>query len=154
MLSLAVSLLSFLDPYTSHVSEYTCEINPETMNETKAQILYKHGVNRVSIGFQTDNAKLLKNMGRHHTVNDVKNVMDLLRKYGISNISLDLMYSLPEQTMEDLETAIRTAVSLNPNHLSLYSLTVEENTVFGKRGYSHRKIKQLKQLLSLRLKTL
>lgn len=128
-------LLSFLDPYTSHVSEYTCEINPETMDETKAQILYKHGVNRVSIGFQTDNAKLLKNMGRHHTVNDVKHVMDLLRKHGISNISLDLMYSLPEQTMEDLETAIRTAVSLNPNHLSLYSLTVEENTVFGKRGY-------------------
>ena len=60
--------------------------------------------------------------------------MKLLRKYGIDNISLDLMYSLPTQTMESLEKSLQDAIALEPTHLSLYSLTIEPNTVFAKKG--------------------
>ena len=126
-------LLSLLDPYASEVEEYTSEVNPETMDEEKADILAAHGVNRISIGYQSDNAQMLKMMNRHHTAEDVRHVMDLLGKKGIDNISLDLMYSLPGQTMEMLQKAVHTAISMNPSHLSLYSLTVEENTVFGRK---------------------
>ncbi len=128
-------LLSLLDPYVQKAEEYTCEINPETLTAEKAAILSRHGVSRASIGFQSGSEKLLKMMGRHHTAEDVKTAMELLRQAGIDNISLDLMYSLPHQTMTDLKEAAEYAVSLGPKHLSLYSLTVEENTVFGRRGY-------------------
>lgn len=130
-------LLDLLDPYTHHVQEYTIEINPETMNEDKARIMADHHINRASIGFQTSDASLLKIMGRHHDLHMVGDVMNLLRKYGIHNISLDLMYSLPSQTMDMLKESLKDALSLNPEHLSLYSLTIEENTVFGKKGYHH-----------------
>lgn len=129
------TLLTLLAPCTREVTEYTCEINPETVDPEKAGLLAAHGVSRISIGFQTGSEKLLKSMGRHHSAADVKRVMDLFRSFGISNISLDLMYSLPQQTMDDLKEAVDTAIALNPTHLSLYSLTVEENTVFGRRGY-------------------
>ena len=130
-------LLSLLDPYTRMVQEYTIEINPETFDEDKAKILQKHGVNRASIGFQTSDEKLLQMMNRHHRLEDVAETMRLLRKYGIDNISLDLMYSLPTQTMESLEKSVQDAIALEPTHLSLYSLTIEPNTVFAKKGYEH-----------------
>lgn len=130
-------LLSLLDPYARMVQEYTIEINPETFDEDKAKILQKHGVNRASIGFQTSDEKLLQMMNRHHRLEDVAETMRLLRKYGIDNISLDLMYSLPTQTMESLEKSLQDAIALEPTHLSLYSLTIEPNTVFAKKGYEH-----------------
>ena len=76
-------------------------------------------------------------MNRHHRLEDVAETMRLLRKYGIDNISLDLMYSLPTQTMESLEKSVKDAIALEPTHLSLYSLTIEPNTVFAKKGYEH-----------------
>ena len=128
------SLLSLLDPYTKNVLEYTIEINPETLDEQKAAILTAHGINRASIGLQTADGELLQKIGRHHTAADVTETVRLLKEHGIDNISLDLMYSLPDQTMESLRESIRFALSLQPKHLSLYSLTVEENTVFGRKG--------------------
>ena len=130
-------LLSLLDPYARMVQEYTIEINPETFDEDKAKILQKHSVNRASIGFQTSDKKLLQMMNRHHRLEDVAETMRLLRKYGIDSISLDLMYSLPTQTMESLEKSLQDAIALEPTHLSLYSLTIEPNTVFAKKGYEH-----------------
>lgn len=130
-------LLTLLDPYRQQVIEYTVEINPETLDETKAEILQKHGVNRASIGFQTSSPTLLKMMGRHHDLPMMHRTIDMLRSKGISNLSLDLMYSLPQQTMKDLQTSLQDALSMQPDHLSLYSLTIEENTVFGKHGYQH-----------------
>lgn len=127
-------LLCLIDPYTSDILEYTCEVNPETMSAKKAKLLADHGVNRVSIGYQCFQPELLKLLNRHHTAEDVKDTIALLRSYGIDNISLDLMYSLPSQTMEMLKESIDHALDLNPSHLSLYSLTIEENTVFGKTG--------------------
>ncbi|MBF1101517.1 MAG: radical SAM protein, partial [Solobacterium sp.] len=130
-------LLCLLDPYAHTVQEYTIEINPETFDEDKAKILQKHGVNRASIGFQTSDERLLQMMNRHHRLEDVAETMRLLRKYGIDNISLDLMYSLPTQTMESLKKSLQDAIALEPTHLSLYSLTIEPNTVFAKKGYEH-----------------
>lgn len=130
-------LLKLLDPYRSRVEEYTVEINPETLSEEKAVLLAEHGVNRASIGFQSSDPNLLKLMGRHHDLQMLRKTMELLRQHGITNISLDLMYSLPQQTMKDLQHSLQDALSLQPEHISLYSLTIEENTVFGKQGYQH-----------------
>lgn len=126
-------LLSLFDSYRE-VEEYTVEVNPEGFHETKAQILYAHGVNRLSIGYQTSSKDLLTRIGRHHTYEDVKETMRLCKKYGISNISLDIMYGLPNQSLQDVKQAIDDALALEPMHLSLYSLTIEENTVFGRQG--------------------
>ena len=128
------TLLSLLDPFVRKTEEYTVEVNPETLDDEKAETLVHHGISRASIGLQTANEALLKKLGRRHTCNDVRNTVQILKKHGIDNISLDLMYSLPDQTMQDLENAIAFALSLEPKHLSLYSLTIEENTVFGKTG--------------------
>ena len=129
-------LLTLLDPYSSCVEEYTIEINPETMDEKKVKILASHGIQRASIGLQTTNSKLLKLLGRNHSFQQVENTVDILKHNGISNISLDIMYSLPFQTMEMLQKTVEDALTLHPKHLSLYSLTIEENTLFGKKGYT------------------
>ena len=130
------SLLSLLDPYCNDVQEYTIEINPETINDHKVWILKKHHIDRVSIGLQTTDEKLLQLMNRHHTYSDIQNCIDLFRRNEINNISLDIMYSLPFQTMDMLKTTIDDALLLKPTHLSLYSLTIEENTIFSKKGYT------------------
>ena len=130
-------LLSLLDPYRNDIEEYTVEVNPETLDECKAEILAAHGVNRISMGFQSSDRHLLKMMNRHHSMDTVRKAVEYLKKNSIVNLSLDLMYSLPSQTMEQLKTSVEDALSLHPVHLSLYSLTIEENTQFGKRGYDH-----------------
>lgn len=130
-------LLSLLDEYTSVIREYTIEVNPETLTKEKAEILRKHRINRASIGLQSIDESLLKLMGRRHSFVDVKNTVNLLRKEEITNISLDIMYSLPGQTMESLKETIEFACLLDVTHLSCYSLTIEDNTVFGKKGYQH-----------------
>ncbi len=128
-------LLGLLDPFTSEVEEYTIEINPETLTEEKADIIASHGINRASVGLQTSNSHVLTLLGRHHSLDTIRDCLNLLKEKGIQNISLDLMYSLPTQTMDDLKISIQDAISLEPTHLSFYSLTIEDNTVFGKKGY-------------------
>lgn len=127
-------LLCLLDPYRAQVSEYTVEVNPGTLDDEKADILKRHGVNRVSIGMQSGNDELLKAIGRKHTFEDVRNCIGILRNAGIGSFSLDIMYGLPGQTMQDLDETLADALSLEPGHLSLYSLTIPENTVFARRG--------------------
>lgn len=130
-------LLCLLDPYRSHIQEYTIEINPETLTEEKADLLRAHGINRASIGFQSSSPALLKMMGRNHDLARMERTIQLLREHAIGNISLDLMYSLPHQTMADLQKSVHDALSFDPDHISIYSLTIEENTVFGKKGMQH-----------------
>ena len=128
-------LLGLLDPYRcAETEEYTIEINPETLTDEKAALLQRHGVNRASLGFQTADAALLQKINRHHTPQDVEQAAACLRRHDIDNISLDLMYSLPGQTMASLQDSVHQALAIRPDHLSLYSLTVEPDTVFGRRG--------------------
>ena len=130
-------LLELLKPYTNYLEEYTIEINPETLDRDKATLLKEYSINRCSIGMQTSNNDLLKSLGRSHTKEDVKNSIELLKEVGIDNISLDIMYSLPNQSIDDLKETIDYTLALKPKHISLYSLTIEDNTVFGKRGVNH-----------------
>ena len=130
-------LLSVLRPYAQEAEEYTCEINPETLDVQKAALLKAYGVSRASVGLQDIHEDMLRLMMRHHTKEDVVTAVSLLRECGIDNISLDLMYSLPGQTMAMLEESLSFALSLHPDHMSLYSLTIEENSVFGKKGIDH-----------------
>lgn len=87
------------------------------------------------MGVQSSNDDLLKLMNRKHSFNDVRNKIQLLKDNGISNISIDLMYSLPNQTIDILNNTIDDFVSLDIPHVSLYSLTIEENSIFNKKGY-------------------
>lgn len=130
------TFLTYLDPYTQNIQEYTIEINPETLDTQKASILQKHHINRASIGLQSTNPQLLQLMRRKHTYADVSKTMQLLNAVGITNISLDIMYSLPFQTMDILKQTLQDALLLKPTHLSLYSLTIEENTIFASKGYT------------------
>ncbi|MDO4940265.1 MAG: radical SAM family heme chaperone HemW [Erysipelotrichaceae bacterium] len=128
-------LLSLIDEYSKNVIEYTIEVNPETIDVDKIKTLVKHKINRISMGVQSSDDELLKLMNRHHNFELVKEKIELLRSYGLNNISVDLMYSLPNQTMDMLKQSLFDIVSLDVPHISIYSLTIEENSVFGKKGF-------------------
>ncbi len=124
------ALLKMVEPYSKHVEEYTVEANPESLSLSKIKLLKKYGVNRVSIGVESTNDQILKSINRKHTFSDVKNVVKNLRDNGINNINLDLIIGLPNVSFKMLEEDIRNILSLKPNHISCYSLTVHEHTVF------------------------
>lgn len=128
-------LLSCIDQYAKEVVEYTIEVNPESLDINKINIFKKHGINRISMGVQTSNPDLLKLINRKHSFEEVKDKIKLLKDNGLNNISIDLMYSLPTQTIDILNKTIDDFISLDIPHVSLYSLTIEENSVFGKKGY-------------------
>ena len=123
-------LLKMVDPLTKSVKEYTVEANPESLTLSKIKLLKKYGVNRVSIGVESTNNQILKSINRKHTFEDVKTAVDNLRENGINNINLDLIIGLPNVSFKMLEKDIYNILSLNPNHISCYSLTVHEHTVF------------------------
>lgn len=128
-------LLEMVKPYSNNVLEYTVEVNPESLNLEKILLLKKFHINRISMGLESSNNDELKLMNRHHTFLDVKEKVNLLKENDINNISLDIIYSLPNQTIKSLSKTIDDALSLNVPHLSLYSLTIEKNSVFGVKGY-------------------
>lgn len=128
-------LLDILKPFISSSIECTIEANPENLSDHKIALLKEYGINRISIGLQSADAKLLELMNRKHSFEDVKEIVKKLRDAGIDNISIDLMYSLPSQTMELLNDSLDKVLDLDVPHISIYSLTIEENSVFGKRGY-------------------
>ena len=115
--------------------EFTIEANPESLSENKIQILSRYGVNRVSLGIQTFDERLLKLLNRKHTLDDVKSVVSNLNKYNISNYSFDFIYTLPFQTVEGINKDMDIAISFNPKHLSFYSLLIEEHTRLYIDGY-------------------
>ena len=126
-------LLVALDSF-SVAKEYTIEVNPETLTNDKAKLLVEHGINRVSLGVQSFNDDLLRVISRKHTKNDVVNSISLLNDVGITNISVDLMYGLPTQTLQQLSDDLLFATSLEIKHVSIYSLTIEPNSVFGRNN--------------------
>ncbi len=125
-------LLKMLFKYTREVIEYTIEVNPETIDESKVQLLKKYKINRVSIGVQTTSDRLLQRINRNHSWNQVKDVVKMFNENGIFNISLDCLYSLPTQSCDDVKTTLQHFIDLGVSHISLYSLTIEENSVFGR----------------------
>ena len=107
--------------------EITIEVNPESINENKLKTYKEIGINRISIGLQTTNNSLLKQLGRIHTFEEFKEKYYLTRKY-FNNINIDLMFGLPKQDLTLLKKDIEELITLNPEHISTYSLILEENT--------------------------
>ena len=114
-------------------AEITVEINPETVDEKYLKQLKEIGVNRLSIGVQDFHDAILKNIGRIHSSQKAKNTVRIAQKAGFENISIDLIYGLPNQTKEMFLENINIAFSLDVQHISLYGLKIEEGCYF----YSH-----------------
>ncbi|MCF0115519.1 MAG: radical SAM family heme chaperone HemW, partial [Erysipelotrichaceae bacterium] len=128
--------LGVLRPYFSCAVEVTMEVNPETLTPFKVGVMRDMGINRVSMGLQSADPTLLKLMNRHHSYEDVVKAIGMLKEVGITNISLDLMYSLPDQSIELWKDTLEKTIELEVPHISLYSLTIEPNTLFDKKGYT------------------
>ncbi len=113
--------------------EITVETNPEDVTPELMQKLHDLGVNRVSIGIQSLDNILLKHLGRTHTAQKAIAAVEMTRAAGINNITIDLMYELPHQTLETWKETIDQAIELPIAHLSLYNLTIEPHTAFQKK---------------------
>ena len=108
--------------------EITIEINPGTVNEEKILQYKEAGINRISIGLQTTNDILLKEIGRIHNYQQFKKAYEFVQKVGFENINIDLMIGLPKQTIQDVKQTLEEIKKLKPNHVSIYSLILEEGT--------------------------
>lgn len=113
-------------------AEITIEGNPKTINKTKVQSYKSVGINRISLGVQSFNDNLVEKLGRYHRLNDVIEDINLLREYDFNNINLDLMFSIPDQSIEDIKYDIEIIKKIKPEHISWYSLIIEENTKFNR----------------------
>lgn len=113
-------------------AEVTLEANPETLELSFLEEINRVGVNRLSLGMQSSQSHLLKILDRKHSPEDVLAGTIWARRAGFENLSLDLIYELPEQDLDSWKATIEQALSLKPNHLSLYSLTVERGTRLSK----------------------
>lgn len=114
----------------ANLEEFTIEANPGDLDAEKIAVLQKSAVNRVSLGVQTFNDKHLKQIGRSHNEAQIYETIDSLKAAGFHNISIDLIYALPGQTLEQVKENVAKAVALDIPHLSLYSLILEHHTVF------------------------
>lgn len=108
--------------------EITIEVNPGTVTKQKLEEYKKDGINRLSIGLQSTNNRILKELGRIHTYEEFLNTYHLAEEVGFKNINIDLMLGLPGQTIQDLKESLNKIIKLNPNHISIYSLIIEEGT--------------------------
>ena len=148
-------LLKMVEPYSKCVEEYTVEANPESLTLSKIKLMKKYRVNRLSIGVESTDDRILKSINRKHTFADVQTAVKLARDNGIDNINLDLIIGLPNVSMKMLEKDITNILSLNPNHISCYSLTVHEHTVFQINGieepveeFAYEAYKKIDEILS------
>lgn len=117
----------------SALEELTIEANPGDLDADKIAVLKNSAVNRVSLGVQTFDDKMLKKIGRSHLEKDIYENIDRLKLAGFDNISIDLIYALPGQTMEQVKDNVAKAIGLDIPHMSLYSLILENHTVFMNR---------------------
>ncbi|MBI5328703.1 MAG: radical SAM family heme chaperone HemW [Deltaproteobacteria bacterium] len=110
--------------------EITIEINPGTATWDRLAVFKDAGINRLSIGIQSFNEKMLKTLGRIHSAEDSVRCYEYARKAGFNNIGIDLIFGAPEQSIKELEDDMETAACLRPEHISTYNLTIENGTSF------------------------
>ncbi|PAV29012.1 coproporphyrinogen III oxidase [Virgibacillus profundi] len=113
--------------------EFTIEVNPGDLGKDKINLLKAFGVSRISFGVQVMDDQMLKDLGRLHKVSDVYKTVDQLQQYGFTNISLDLIYALPNQTVEQFQKSLNEAMTFDLPHYSTYALQIEPKTVFFQR---------------------
>jgi len=122
------------------IKEITIEVNPETVEYKKVKAYKDTGINRISIGLQSTNDNLLAQIGRRHTFDDFLKSYEIIEKAGFNNISVDLMFGLPNQNIDDCVNSLDSVIDLNVKHISYYSLIIEENTLMN-RWYKEGKMK-------------
>lgn len=113
-------------------AEKTIECNPGTLTRKKLETLKEHGMNRLSIGLQTTKNNLLRSIGRIHSFEEFKENYELAREIGFKNINVDLMFGLPNQTLQEWKDTLTDIINISPEHISAYSLIIEEGTPFYK----------------------
>jgi len=123
-----VKVLSEIKLHVDNDAEITIEVNPGTVNKEKLKDYKEAGVNRLSIGLQSTNDNLLKEIGRIHKYEDFLKVYEEAREIGFKNINVDLIFGLPNQSIEMLEESVKKVIELKPEHISVYSLILEEGT--------------------------
>jgi oxygen-independent coproporphyrinogen-3 oxidase len=114
----------------SRLKEFTFELNPESVSKEKLQILKEFGVNRLSIGLQSVEDKSLKYLGRIHDYKTFCIAYDTAKNIGFNNVNIDLIYGLPNQTTNDWKDVLKKTLLFDSQHLSLYPLAIEKNTLF------------------------
>ena len=117
-----------LEISTCHNVEITIEVNPGTVNKEKLKAYKEAGINRLSIGLQSADDNLLKEIGRIHKYEDFLKTYETAREIGFKNINIDLMLGLPNQSLNILENSVKRVIELKPEHISVYSLILEEGT--------------------------
>ena len=117
-------------------AEITVEANPGTIDKNKLRAYLKAGINRLSLGVQSFCSGDLGVCGRIHGVNENIEAFRIARDAGFSNISMDIMFGLPDQTMADIVSTLNTVFKLSPEHISFYGLKIEEGTPFFLQGRS------------------
>ena len=117
----------------SDLKEFTFEANPATFDLKKAQYFKEMGITRISLGIQSFDNEVLKTLGREHTREEAQQTVPLLRQAGIPQINIDLMFSIPGQSIESWRDTLESAIALQPDHISAYNLTYEEDTDFIKK---------------------
>ena len=121
-------LFEILKVFKVNNLEYTIECNIENITEEKLILFKQYGINRISIGIQTFNDKYIKYLNRNHTKDSALKTINLVKKY-FQNINVDLIYALPNQTLEELEIDLDTYLNLDVSHISTYSLLIEPHTM-------------------------
>jgi putative oxygen-independent coproporphyrinogen III oxidase len=117
----------------NNLTEWTLEMNPATVSLEKAKLLRSLGVNRISMGVQSWEPEILQRLGRVHSAAQAQRSYDILRSAGFENINLDLIFGVPGQSRAQWMEALAKTVALQPNHISAYCLTYEEDTEFFRR---------------------
>ncbi len=115
---------------TSQLQEWTVEVNPRTINPNKAKLLRDHGVTRVSLGIQSWDPAVLHTLGRDHSPEQGVEAYQILRAAGFPVVNIDLMFSVPGQTLTSWQETLTKSIQLQPDHISAYNLTYEEDTAF------------------------
>ncbi len=135
-------LLGIMDQVRGHFrltedAEVTMEVNPGAVTMEKLQACREGGINRISIGLQSSDDGELKVLGRIHTYDEFLKTFQRVRQVGFSNVSVDLMSALPGQTLASWKTTLKNVTMLKPEHISAYSLMIEEGTPFYHRYHDH-----------------
>lgn len=129
-----IELASILELFEfSKNAEITIEVNPDSVSLEYLKSIRSIGINRISIGSQTFDDKILKLIGRRHNSEQIYNAVLWARAVGFNNISLDLIYGLPTQSLSDFEKDLNTVIDLGVQHVSLYGLKIDEGCAFSKK---------------------
>lgn len=129
-------IIKWLKPYLTDIQEMTIEANSEDVDASWIKGITALGFDRLSMGLESDDPRLLKAMHRQSDLSTLTNAIQLSREYGLTNISVDLMYGLPNQTMDMWRHTLDQVHALHLPHLSLYALTIEKDSIWGKQGVS------------------